>query len=281
LRIKLGLILFIVLAIGLGQTQTQRVYEQSVRTSTSYSTQVLTTSTTQIFTVTMTRVSTIIYPPPPDLVVKYSYTRWYWTATTDLSRVEIYGNITNRSNLVLFQVKLKFRIEAGDKSESFTHFVSGLGAGQMQLFHFEYKPTQQYDYRWTYVRYLGFDYDLLVPAVTTIQTIVVLETSGLVKPVTTTTVHAIPLTYTQPAAVKSEGLDSSLMIMAVVAIVAVAVAVVTVLRSKTARKPSALPISEPISPPPEVEVEKQRYCIHCGKALPVDSEFCYYCGKRQ
>lgn len=279
MRIKLALVLsIIVIAVSLGQPQTQRAYEQSVKTSTTYSTQVLTTSTTQTFTATTTRVSTIIYPPPPDLVVKYNYVRWYWTGTTNLARVEIYGNVTNRSGAVLFRVKLKFLVEESDKSEMCTYTVSGVGTGQMQPFHFEYQPTRQYDYRWTYVRYLGFDYDLLVPAVTTVQTIVVLETSELVKPVTFTAVHTILSTYAEPGVLMPE---SPVLMMAVVAIAAVAIAVVAILRSKTGKKPSASPIPEPIPLPPAVEVEKHIYCIHCGKALPVGSKFCYYCAKRQ
>lgn len=72
-------------------------------------------------------------------------------------------------------------------------------------------------------------------------------------------------------------------IVAIVAIVAIAVTAVIAFKRRQLI-PSGTIQPPPTPPPvgiPSAEAEERIYCIHCGKAIPVGSKFCYYCGKKQ
>jgi hypothetical protein len=268
----------------LGQGETQRAYEQSVKTSATYTTQILTVSTTEIHYVTRTTVLTVVIPKPPELVVKYGWTRWYYPATGLLAKAEIKGNITNRSDLILWDVGVQFELGEGDKSEVFHHLISMIRTGEMLDLRFDYTPKGEYKYQWTWLRYRGIDqYKAAVSTTTVLQSSTIIESSRIVKTATLTTVHTILSTYTEPAVLMPEG--SLLMMMAVVAIAAVAIVVVIVLRSKAAKKASAptmatqpetaiqqAPVAEP--------TQAGKVCPKCQIANESEAKFCVNCGYR-
>jgi len=278
------LLIFVVAVTCLGQLQPRPAYQQLIRTTTSYVTQVLTVTTTQTSTIMRTTVSTAVYPPPPELDVKWKPIRWYWTPDpTKLAFIEIQGNVTNRSNLFLLTVTLKFRVNEGSKSEVCTYTISSLASGQTRDFRFNYTPTQTYAIDWTWVEYVGFDYTLgyVVQSTIVTQTILIPQASQFVTVYTLTTVRSTIYTYTEQAFSIPEG--SLVAIMAVVTIATVAIAVVIILRSKSARKVSAptttvqpeTTIREVPVPQP---VQAGKVCPKCQTANESEAKFCVNCG---
>lgn len=258
------------------QLQPQPAYQQSVKTSTTYSTEVLTVPTTQIFTITRTKVSTIIYPPPPNLAVKCEYRRWIFTGTTQLIQVDIWGNATNRSELLLQQVKLKFLVIEGDKSELCTHMIPSLGAGQTHSFYFDFTPTKQFDYRYTYVRYSEFDYELggAIQTTTILRTSMIFETSKLVKDTALTTVHTILSTYTEPSLSLLGGLY---LIVTAIVVAAIAAVAVVALRRKSTRQASTA--SRIIQPETTARLDQTgKTCPKCSSTNDLGATFCVSCG---
>ena len=240
LRLRMMLVIVGVLAVAwFGQLQPQPVYQQSVKTSTTYSTEVLTVTTTQIFTITRTKVSTVLSPPPPDLKVTYQYKRWVFSGTTQLLKVDIWGEAVNPSGLLLQQVKLKFLLIGDSTSEPCTYTIPSLGAGQTQGFYFEFTPTKQFETSRTGVLYSGFDYELggAIRTTTLLQTSTMLETSKLVTVTTLTKVHTILSTYTEPG-LSILG-DPYLIVAAIVVAAVVAIAVAVLKRRSTGQASTA------------------------------------------
>jgi len=224
LRPTLVVIGFVMVAC-LGQLQTQRAYQQSVKTSTTYSTEVVTVYTAEYVTLTRTSVSTFIYPPPPDLKIIWEFSRWHLKDTNELTRVEIMGNVTNSAKIRLASVSLEFEISEGYKSEVFTHSVSDIDPGQRRDFRFNYTPGKDtYDVQYTAVIFKGFEYStaFAIQSTTIFQTSIREEVTRLMKPVALTSVRAILFSYTESG---SQLVEGSLKIVAVIATAAIAVAV--------------------------------------------------------
>lgn len=281
MRIKLALVLsIVVIAVGLGQGQTQQVYQQLVKTSTTYSTQVLTVSTTEMRLVTRTTVLTDVIPKPPELVVKYGWWRWYYQVSGLLAKAEILGNITNRSELNLWDVGIQFELGEGDKSEVFHHVISLIRAGEKVDFRFDYTPKGEYKYQWTWLRYRGIDqYKAAVSTTTVLRTSAIVESSITVRTATLTTIHMVLLTYTEPTVPTTEPL--TLATVAIAAVAAIAIAAIVFFR-KRQRVPSATvqPQARAEVTAPPTEVAGAKLCPKCQTANEAISKFCVVCGYR-
>ena len=283
MRIKLALVLYIiVIGVSLGQGETQRAHEQSVKTSTTYTTQILTVSTTEIHYVTRTTVLTVVIPKPPELVVKYGWTRWYYPATGLLAKAEIKGNITNRSDLILWDVGVQFELGEGDKSEVFHHLISMIRAGEMLDLHFDYTPKGEYKYQWTWLRYRGIDqYKAAVSTTTVLQTNAITETRSIVRTTTLTSTRAILVEYTESTVPTMAWSSSTLALVTIAVVAAVAIAAMIVFRKRQrvslgTVQPQA--VGEVTTPPAEPRGAK--LCPKCQTTNEARSKFCVNCGYR-
>lgn len=236
LRPTLVIIGFVMVA-SLGQLHTQQAYQQSVKTSTTYSTEVVTVYTAEYVTVRRTSVSTFIYPPPPDLRTIWEFYLWHLKDTNELTRVEIMGNVTNSAKIRLASVSLEFEVSEGYKSEVFTHTVSNIDPGQRRDFRFNYTPGKdRYDVKYTAVIFKGFEYStgFDIQSTTMVQTSTREEVTRLMKPIMLTSVRTVLFTYTESG---SQLVEGTLKIAAIIATAAITIAVFG-LRHKPARKTS-------------------------------------------
>jgi len=198
----------VVISFCVGRAQTLQTYQQSVKTSTSFSTQVLTTSAIERLTVTRTTLITVaIVPDPAMLIVKFEWRgqieRGPWREwSPGMTPMDMLGNITNRSGFVWQDLRLKFVIGDGPRSEVFHYKIPILYAGETKFFVFSYTPREYYDYRYAWVKFLEIDqYETTIKTKTSLQTGVITETTDFIRTATLTSTRMILSTYSEPETV--------------------------------------------------------------------------------
>ena len=289
MKVRPALVILGVAAIlCLGSPRIQPAYQQSVTTSTSYSTQVLTVLTTQTLTRTWTSVFTVTSPQPPRLDIKSSFQLWYWVAPPGstynrvVSRVRTSGNITNLSEQVLWEVRLKYELGDDKNSEFFYHTVDNLNPGEKKDFQFEYNVEGRlYNVDKAWVRYGGVDqYKTPVKTTTFLQTNTIAEPSISTGAVALTTVRKIEYTYTTTAeAPQVPFWQNTALVGGIIALVAVAVGVGFFFMRRQRVSPPKVAVPPAYAPPPSAVATK--YCISCGQSIPAQARHCPKCGAAQ
>jgi len=194
-----------VILLCLGRVQTLQTHQQSVKTSTSYSTQFLTTSVTERLTVTRTAVITATtLPDPAELTVKFEWRGQmgrdlWWDWSPGIAPLDILGNITNKSGFVWHDLRLKFAIGDGPRSEVFHYKIPVLYSGETQFFFFSHTPREFYDYRYAWVKFLEIDqYETPIKTMTFLRASVITETTEFMRTTTLTSTRMILSTYSEP-----------------------------------------------------------------------------------
>jgi hypothetical protein len=210
--------------------------------------------------------------------VKYDYTIWYWTGTTELAKLEIKGNITNLSELNLWDVRIEWTLIEGDKSEPVGHLVSLLPAGQMYMFHFDHEvPRGKYDYRWTILRYKGItQYKGTASTRTSLWTSTMTDVKERVGTTTVATTGTVLITYTETAT-PAAGLFS-LSTLVIVAVAGMAVAALMVLWKRQRAPPTAVKPQADLQVAPPTGPAGIKLCPRCQTSNEATAKFCVNCG---
>lgn len=197
-----------------------------------------------------------------------------------VARAILQGNIINRSEQLLWDVRLKFEV-GDDKSSEFLYYtIENLGPGEKKDFYFEYNAEGKlYNFDKAWVKYIGVDqYKTPVKTTTFMQTTTIAEPSIFTGTVTLTTVRMI----TEPASPTPVPWD----VIILVEVVASAVAVAFVHRKmRRVEKPSMpLVFVHPDAPSMralETPSVRTKHCPDCGLVMPLDAKHCPKCGTKQ